>query len=196
MRYLLALLFPALAMAQPLRPGVPRDVPADSAIHRALVSLNENSRDTVLPPVTLTLLFNRDGSAPRDTTTLSAFAAKAVTASRAYRLCLFNFAVLDSFLVWAPAVTADSLRGHVKLLARAHKVREYEITLFGHSSPDGASNENMDLSLARAEWVRSFLRARDVPAEDLSVKSWGGAKPVTRVPSKFHLNRRVVVEAR
>ena len=65
------------------------------------------------------------------------------------------------------------------------------VTIEGHCCPIGTDAHNMALGLNRANAVRNFLVRMGVPANQLSVISYGSKRLVTEDPARYSKNRRV-----
>jgi outer membrane protein OmpA-like peptidoglycan-associated protein len=63
----------------------------------------------------------------------------------------------------------------------------------GHTDNQGDWDENLKLSLERANQVKSYLILHGISANRIDTKGWGGTKPLntSTLEEKRRLNRRV-----
>jgi OmpA-OmpF porin, OOP family len=69
------------------------------------------------------------------------------------------------------------------------------IQLEGHTDYLGDAKENLKLSQARVESVKSYVASKGIPKSRMKTKAFGGAQPISRdnTPEAHRLNRRVEV---
>jgi len=65
------------------------------------------------------------------------------------------------------------------------------VNLNGHTDPTGKADYNMDLSIRRANAVKSSLVALGVPADRLHSAGFGKTQLITRNPKQYQKDRRV-----
>jgi len=97
------------------------------------------------------------------------------------------------FQVGRSKVSADS---HFELDLVVDMMKENTdmvIQLEGHTDYQGDAKENLKLSKARVESVRSYLTSNGIDKNRVKTKAFGGAMPVSRdnTPEAHRLNRRV-----
>ena len=82
-----------------------------------------------------------------------------------------------------------------RLLTLMQENAQVEIELGGHTDNQGIARLNMQLSLERVEKVRDYLIQNGIEKRRLSIKAYGGTKPVASNASEESraLNRRVEV---
>jgi outer membrane protein OmpA-like peptidoglycan-associated protein len=85
-----------------------------------------------------------------------------------------------------------------RLLAEMKRRENADITVTGHTELVGANESNDDLSLKRAERVKSLLVELGVPADRILVAARGKREPAVRTSQGVDepRNRRVVVDVR
>src|ERR1700712_5775553 len=82
-----------------------------------------------------------------------------------------------------------------KLATSLQNNPETNILIVGHTDDTGSDSHNMDLSIQRAESVKSFISAQNIPASRLQTKGKGETEPIadnTTVDGRSK-NRRVEI---
>lgn len=64
------------------------------------------------------------------------------------------------------------------MVSALNKVSGKKIRIIGHTDSSGDTNKNLILSQQRAESVKAYLIAKNIPAHLLSTKGSGSSKPV------------------
>jgi outer membrane protein OmpA-like peptidoglycan-associated protein len=69
----------------------------------------------------------------------------------------------------------------------------FSISIEGHTDLQGDWNENLQLSIDRAEKVKAYFISKGIQASRIKTKGWGGTKPLSSsvLEDKRRLNRRV-----
>ena len=91
------------------------------------------------------------------------------------------------------AEITESTRMELEKLAKKLRWRRYKIEIEGHTADVGDSASQYSLSLERAEKIRDFLVSRKISRNRLSVRGFGGSKPIASnsTPEGRAKNRRV-----
>lgn len=90
--------------------------------------------------------------------------------------------------------------GSYEVLESASKVMkqvpETKFILNGHSSEEGSTKHNMNLSVDRANAVKTYLTNAGIDVDRLVIKGWGETKPVASNTNEEGraLNRRVEIK--
>ena len=69
----------------------------------------------------------------------------------------------------------------------------YSIIIRGYADNSGAAEENMRLSLQRAEAARDFLVAHGMARDRIQVVGYGDTQPLVRTPGQEIQNRRATL---
>ncbi|MFD0792739.1 OmpA family protein [Mucilaginibacter litoreus] len=82
-----------------------------------------------------------------------------------------------------------------KAVVEMKKDPSVKFQLDGHSSAEGTDQHNMELSVERANSVKTYLVNSGISADNLSVKGYGESKPVAPNTTEENraLNRRVEI---
>ncbi|MCC8409398.1 OmpA family protein [Mucilaginibacter sp. UR6-1] len=83
-----------------------------------------------------------------------------------------------------------------KAVAEMKKDDAVSFMLDGHSSAEGSEKHNMDLSVERANSVKTYLTNSGISANRLTVKGFGESKPISSNTDEASraLNRRVEIK--
>ncbi|MBE9584583.1 OmpA family protein [Mucilaginibacter sp. JRF] len=83
-----------------------------------------------------------------------------------------------------------------KAVAEMKKDETVTFKLDGHSSAEGTEKHNMDLSVERANSVKTYLTNSGISADRLTVKGFGESKPISNNTDEAGrvLNRRVEIK--
>ncbi|MBL4677552.1 MAG: OmpA family protein, partial [Mucilaginibacter sp.] len=82
-----------------------------------------------------------------------------------------------------------------KAVVEMKKDPSVKFQLDGHSSAEGSEQHNMDLSVERANSVKTYLVNSGVDAGSLSIKGYGESKPLNanKTEEERSVNRRVEI---
>lgn len=75
-------------------------------------------------------------------------------------------------------ITSESAQLLDALSAVAIRCQAHQIEVAGHTDLSGSARDNLLLSMARADAVRSYLIDRNVPADQLSALGYGEEQPI------------------
>jgi outer membrane protein OmpA-like peptidoglycan-associated protein len=92
--------------------------------------------------------------------------------------------------------TAYQVLGELGKALRDERVVDHNVCIKGHTDSDGDEGYNLDLSYARANTVKEYLKgASAIPAQRLQVFGYGENMPLVENDSPWHkqTNRRVEV---
>jgi flagellar motor protein MotB len=111
--------------------------------------------------------------------------------------------VMTFFDRGSSALTSQTLNTLSSFLASCRKLGQGTIFVTGHADSTGAS-EDLAVSRARAESVRTHLIARGIPADSLKIEAYGATKPLVSPTDRRPVlaepdhaqNRRVDVQLR
>lgn len=111
------------------------------------------------------------------------------------RLSAGNVVRLDNliFQVGRSRISEESYTELDVVLKMMNEYSSMVIQLEGHTDYQGNAKENMKLSQARVDAVKSYLVSKGVAKNRIKTKAFGGTAPVSRdnTPEAHRLNRRV-----
>lgn len=115
------------------------------------------------------------------------FALMPLEVNKQFKLPTLNFAQSKSDIL---KESFDALDNIVSIL---NDNGGYSISIEGHTDLQGDWNENLQLSIDRAEKVKAFFISKGIQASRIKTKGWGGTKPLSSsvLEDKRRLNRRV-----
>ncbi len=91
------------------------------------------------------------------------------------------------------AEIVDSSRAELEKLAKKMRWRRFKIEIRGHTADVGDSASQYSLSLERAKTIRNYLISLKIKGKRLTVRGYGGSKPIApnTTPEGRARNRRV-----
>jgi outer membrane protein OmpA-like peptidoglycan-associated protein len=115
------------------------------------------------------------------------FALMPLEVNKQFKLPTLNFAQSKSDIL------KESFEALDNIVSILNDNGGYSISIEGHTDLQGDWNENLQLSIDRAEKVKAYFISKGIQASRIKTKGWGGTKPLSSsvLEDKRRLNRRV-----